>query len=375
MEDTKEVALIFAESFGRGNFPGVQAEALDALETSYVGAIEREMTDKLRETMEAKVQASREHREYRMQQYLQLLRAQLAALRGEPARFPTQPSPSDERNLQRLRRARQFLVLVAEERPTAEAGEAGGQASASSSVAAEAAAEPEPEAAAPGPGPGSAACATGAAASAAAYGGARRRGQAVAAASLSLLQPEALLPPPFPSNKPYRLYVSNMSVVPAHRRRGLAKRLLLQCERVARLWGHESIWLHVKRSNAAAAALYASMGYTPVESGGMRLLPGPLSQVLMTKTLPPLRGSCRVELGRGGASRSQAAAGSSSSSGSSGNGGSSSSGAGGVSAGEAVVSGVSGRSREKDGVFVWGAVVEGAGDVGPTDKGAERPGQ
>lgn len=98
-------------------------------------------------------------------------------------------------------------------------------------------------------------------------------------------------------------------------------------------------------------------------------------QVLMTKTLPPLRGSCRVELGRGGASRSQAAAGSSSSSGSSGNGGSSSSGAGGVSAGEAVVSGVSGRSREKDGVFVWGAVVEGAGDVGPTDKGAERPGQ
>eukprot|EP00198_Chlamydomonas_reinhardtii_P004477 XP_001693813.1 predicted protein [Chlamydomonas reinhardtii] len=197
-------------SFGRGNFPGVQAEALDALETSYVGAIEREMTDKLRETMEAKVQASREHREYRMQQYLQLLRAQLAALRGEPARFPTQPSPSDERNLQRLRRARQFLVLVAEERPTAEA--------------------------------------------------------------------EALLPPPFPSNKPYRLYVSNMSVVPAHRRRGLAKRLLLQCERVARLWGHESIWLHVKRSNAAAAALYASMGYTPVESGGMRLLPGPLSQ-------------------------------------------------------------------------------------------------
>lgn len=138
------------------------------------------------------------------------------------------------RNLQRLRRARQFLVLVAEERPTAEAGEAGGQASASSSVAAEAAAEPEPEAAAPGPGPGSAACATGAAASAAAYGGARRRGQAVAAASLSLLQPEALLPPPFPSNKPYRLYVSNMSVVPAHRRRGLAKRLLLQCERVGK---------------------------------------------------------------------------------------------------------------------------------------------
>lgn len=47
------------QSFGRGNFPGVQAEALDALETSYVGAIEREMTDKLRETMEAKVQVKR----------------------------------------------------------------------------------------------------------------------------------------------------------------------------------------------------------------------------------------------------------------------------------------------------------------------------
>lgn len=57
-------------------------------------------------------------------------------------------------------------------------------------------------------------------------------GAVVAGATLSLMQPEALLPPPFPSNKPFRMYVSNMSVLPGHRRCGLARRLLQQCERI-----------------------------------------------------------------------------------------------------------------------------------------------
>ncbi|KAG2452338.1 hypothetical protein HYH02_003362 [Chlamydomonas schloesseri] len=373
LADAREVALIFAESFGRGNFPGVQAEALDALETRYVGAIEREMDDKLREALEAKALASREHREFRLQQYVQRLRAQLAALRGEPARFPTQLSPAEERTVQRWRRARQFLVLVAEEAEAeAEAGAEAGTTSSASNTAAPtstgdgstqaasfsasssaARSAPPAEAADPGseaagPGPGSAWVS--APGGAAGPGWRKRRGRAVAAASVSLMQPEALLPPPFPSNKPFRLYVSNMSVVPSHRRRGLARRLLQQCERVARLWGYESIWLHVKRSNTAAAALYASMGYTPVAAGGARLLPGPLSQVLMTKALPPLSGSCPVELGKGAAGGARAAGGGSSTS---------VSGSGsGVVAGP--VSGVSGASRGKDGVFVWGAVMEGS---------------
>ncbi|KXZ47309.1 hypothetical protein GPECTOR_36g34 [Gonium pectorale] len=157
-------------------------------------------------------------------------------------------------------------------------------------------------------------------------------------------QPEALLPPPFPSNKPFRLYVSNMSVLPAHRRRGLAKRLLGECERVARLWGHTSLWLHVKRNNAAAAALYASMGYRPVDEGGLRLLPGPLSQLLMCKELPPLRNGCPLVLTRGGVAAAAGDAG----------GGARP--AAGSGAGD-VVQGVTGAARAADGVFVWNAVV------------------
>ena len=76
-------------------------------------------------------------------------------------------------------------------------------------------------------------------------------------------------PPPSPVDHLLEL-IMNVNPPPSPHRTSAA---------LARLWGHESIWLHVKRSNAAAAALYASMGYTPVESGGMRLLPGPLSQV------------------------------------------------------------------------------------------------
>ncbi len=59
-----------------------------------------------------------------------------------------------------------------------------------------------------------------------------RRRTIVGCATLSLMQPEALLPPPFPSAKPFRLYVANMAVLPGYRRLGLARRLLQRCERV-----------------------------------------------------------------------------------------------------------------------------------------------
>lgn len=66
------------------------------------------------------------------------------------------------------------------------------------------------------------------------------------------LQPEAALPPPFPTTKPRRTYVSNIATLPQHRRKGVASALLRQCERQARLWRRDSLWLHVELDNVAA---------------------------------------------------------------------------------------------------------------------------
>ncbi|GLC35451.1 hypothetical protein PLESTB_000205700 [Pleodorina starrii] len=314
--DSASLAAVCGESFGRGNFPGLEVEALHQLEERYAAVIEEDMQVKLTDALDAKAQAQRQHREYRLRLYMQQLRAELAAMRGEPARFVTQVSPQDVRMIQRWRRSRQFMVLVAAEK------------------------EPSSSPSSPPHASGPQGDRNGGAAP-------RDGGPVVACATLSLMQPEALLPPPFPSAKPFRCYVSNMAVAPSHRRRGLARRLLQQCERVARLWGHSSLWLHVKGSNAGAEALYRSLGFRRVEEGGLRLLPGPLSQVLMCKQLPPLPNGCPVLLSRSAA----AAAGGASAGGGGGARGQAGTGV------ESVVTGVSGGARSSDGVFVWNAVV------------------
>jgi hypothetical protein len=103
----------------------LSSEALDELEDRYSAVIEKEVAAKIQEAHDAKAQvsgcwppppaaavlaragdldrlrpfyrqATREHREHRLQLYTQRLRAQLAALRGEPARFPSKPSPKEE---------------------------------------------------------------------------------------------------------------------------------------------------------------------------------------------------------------------------------------------------------------------------------------
>lgn len=55
---------------------------------------------------------------------------------------------------------------------------------------------------------------------------------AIAYALLSVTQPEALLPKPFPSTRPFRLYLDAISVSSHHQRRGLARRLVAACERI-----------------------------------------------------------------------------------------------------------------------------------------------
>jgi len=83
----------------------------------------------------------------------------------------------------------------------------------------------------------------------------------VGTCSVCLARPEAALPPPFPTTKPFRCYASNIVVDARYRRRGFGRQLLKQCERIAYLWGESALWIHVEQDNYAALDLYYSEGY------------------------------------------------------------------------------------------------------------------
>ncbi len=57
------------------------------------------------------------------------------------------------------------------------------------------------------------------------------------------------------------LYISNLAVLESHRRQGIAKQLLRQCEEIAPKWGYDTLNLHVLDHNDAAKQLYLSNGY------------------------------------------------------------------------------------------------------------------
>ncbi|MCA2711137.1 MAG: GNAT family N-acetyltransferase [Microcystis sp. M015S2] len=63
-------------------------------------------------------------------------------------------------------------------------------------------------------------------------------------------------------------YISNLAVSPDRRRAGLARRLLLKCEQIAREWGFEELSLHVLDNNLAAQSLYLSSGYRLQKTDG-----------------------------------------------------------------------------------------------------------
>jgi GNAT superfamily N-acetyltransferase len=100
---------------------------------------------------------------------------------------------------------------------------------------------------------------------------------------LPLQQAEAVLPPPFPTRAPLQAYISNMSVAPDARQRGLARRLCRACGRVAVAWRQPRVVLHVAVDNAAARALYSSVGFrdVPGSSGLTGLVRGPWTQQRM----------------------------------------------------------------------------------------------
>lgn len=56
-------------------------------------------------------------------------------------------------------------------------------------------------------------------------------------------------------------YISNLAVSQSCRRQGVAKQLLLACERTAIEWGFSDIYLHVLENNHQARQLYLKAGY------------------------------------------------------------------------------------------------------------------
>ena len=56
-------------------------------------------------------------------------------------------------------------------------------------------------------------------------------------------------------------YISNLAVKPNYRRQGIGKKLLAECEQVARNWGYYETRLHVLKNNEAAKQLYLRHGY------------------------------------------------------------------------------------------------------------------
>ena len=72
---------------------------------------------------------------------------------------------------------------------------------------------------------------------------------------------EIALPKSFWAAHPQYPYISNLAVKNTHRRKGVANKLLNQCEQIALKWGYDAIQLHVLEHNASAKRLYLNKGY------------------------------------------------------------------------------------------------------------------
>lgn len=57
------------------------------------------------------------------------------------------------------------------------------------------------------------------------------------------------------------LYVSNLAVAQSLRRQGIGSQLLMACEPIAKAWGFQELFLHVKDENQVARGLYQKLGY------------------------------------------------------------------------------------------------------------------
>lgn len=89
----------------------------------------------------------------------------------------------------------------------------------------------------------------------------RETREVVGTATLCWYQAEAMLPAPLPTLQPHLMYISNTAVSKEHRRKGIASRVLLECERLALRWGEKCVYLHVEEDNTTARTFYEANGY------------------------------------------------------------------------------------------------------------------
>ncbi|KAL3151350.1 hypothetical protein ABBQ38_013183 [Trebouxia sp. C0009 RCD-2024] len=252
LDEVDQVADLNAEAFAwlasKDMNPGLLKRYTEQAERFYEQSIYQDSSNQLKRALHEKQQAARGAREATLRRQSRKLRADIARLQGQPA-----PALPLEDRLQRVavqswRRKRQFMCLVAEQRSSK---------------------------------------------------------QLVASCILSLAAPDAFLPAPFPTTKPWRLYCSNMAVAPTHRRKGLATSLLQHCQRLGALWDHQEIWLHVDVINQQAQELYMGSGFAIRSQDSWYYILG-RKRYLMQKALPERqsRASNNEMTGAGGSLRS-----------------------------------------------------------------------
>ncbi len=71
----------------------------------------------------------------------------------------------------------------------------------------------------------------------------------------------ALRPPSWQPRSSQYPYISNLAVKKSCRRQGVARQLLLACERTSLEWGFQDLYLHVLENNHQARQLYLKTGY------------------------------------------------------------------------------------------------------------------
>jgi len=99
----------------------------------------------------------------------------------------------------------------------------------------------------------------------------------------------------YPKDAVLRPIVANLAVRPDVRRKGIAKKLMKECEEVSKEWGYKEIWLLVEDDNRRAKKLYRKLGYKNVMSEpdtSFKVLDGRVQEidvtnVYMRKSLKP----------------------------------------------------------------------------------------
>jgi ribosomal protein S18 acetylase RimI-like enzyme len=81
-----------------------------------------------------------------------------------------------------------------------------------------------------------------------------------------------------------RAYISNVAVLPAARRRGVARELIAEAQRRAAQAGVRALYVHVAADNESARALYASAGFE-VEAEEKAESPGQPPHLLLLRRL------------------------------------------------------------------------------------------